>query len=183
MILVERHPLQSFSTLGLRETQAELGLGCLFQLSGIHFGGSKTEKNRIPEDFFFSVFSGGIFHRNVVWGRSQEFLFLDAITGIFHRNSCGTGIPLFSPDSSGILWILSDSSGFLGIPRDSSGFLGIPPDSSGFLFPPKAVWLRPATKEGSLLSKILTKIDLFNLPQKDLTMVSAAPVLCWRLLA
>jgi len=40
----------------------------------------------------------------------------------------------------------------------------IPPDSSGFLFPPKAVWLRPATKEGSLLSKIWTKMDLFNLP-------------------
>ena len=60
----------------------------------------------------------------------------------------------------------------------------IPPDSGVFLFPPKAVWLRPATKEGYLLSKIWTKIDLFNLPHKqDLTMVSAAPVLCWRLLA
>ena len=40
----------------------------------------------------------------------------------------------------------------------------IPPDSSGFLFPPKAVWRRPATKEGSLLSTIWTKIDLINLP-------------------
>jgi hypothetical protein len=37
----------------------------------------------------------------------------------------------------------------------------IPPDSSGFLFPPKDVWLRPATKGGSLLSKIWTKVDLF----------------------
>jgi hypothetical protein len=62
-----------------------------------------------------------------------------------------------------------------------SGFLR---NSGGFLFPPKAVWLRPATKEGSLLSKIWTKIDIFNLsPEQDLTMVSAAPVLCWRLLA
>jgi hypothetical protein len=35
-----------------------------------------------------------------------------------------------------------------------------------------------------LLSKIWTKIDIFNLsPEQDLTMVSAAPVLCWRLLA
>jgi hypothetical protein len=44
-------------------------------------------------------------------------------------------------------------------------FLGIPvftPDSSGFgriPVPAKSCWLRPATKEGSLLSKILTKID------------------------
>ena len=130
MILVERHALQSFSTLGLRETQAKLGLGCLSQFSGIHFGGSKTEKKtEFLRISFFSVFSGGIFHMNVVWGRSQEFLFLDAITGIFHRNSCGTGIPLFSPDSSGFLRIPRDSSGFLRIPPDSSGFLQIPPDS------------------------------------------------------
>jgi hypothetical protein len=62
-----------------------------------------------------------------------------------------------------------------------SGFLR---NSGGFLFPPKAVWLRPATKEGSLLSKIWTKIDIFNLsPEQDLTMVSAAPILCWHLLA
>ena len=64
------------------------------------------------------------------------------------------------------------------------GILRIWEDSGGFLFPMKAVWLWPATKEGSLLSKIWTKIDLFNLsPKQDLTMVSAAPVLCWRLLA
>ena len=37
----------------------------------------------------------------------------------------------------------------------------IPSDSSGFLFLPKAVWFRPATKEGSLWSKIWTKIYLF----------------------
>ncbi len=80
---------------------------------------------------------------------------------------------------------------FAGIPvgRNSCGqeflyLLRIPPESGGFLFPPKAVWLRPATKEGSLLSKIWTKIDIFNLsPEQELTMVSAAPVLCWRLLA
>jgi hypothetical protein len=41
--------------------------------------------------------------------------------------------------------------------------LRIPEDSLGFLFPPKAVWRRTATKEGSLLSKIWNKIDLFNL--------------------
>jgi hypothetical protein len=63
-----------------------------------------------------------------------------------------------------------------------TGFLQIPPNSSGFLFPPKAVWLRPVNKEGSLLSKIWTKIHLFNLsPEQDLTMAPAAHVLCWRL--
>jgi hypothetical protein len=39
-------------------------------------------------------------------------------------------------------------------------------------------------KEGTLLSKIWTKIDIFNLsPKQDLTMMSTAPVLCWCLLA
>jgi len=87
---------------------------------------------------------------------SQKFHFSD-FTGIFRRNSCG---------------------------QEFLYLLRIPEDSGGFLFPPKAVWLRPATKEGTLLSKIWTKIDMFNLsPKQDLTMVSATPVLCWRLLA
>ena len=98
---------------------------------------------------FVPVFFGGIFHRNVVLERSQIYFFL------FYR--------IFSQE---FLW-----------DRNSCiypGFHRIPPDSSGFLFPPKAVWLRPATKEGSLLSKIWTKIDLFNLSpggEQDLTMV------------
>jgi hypothetical protein len=83
------------------------------------------------------VFSGGIFHRNMVLEGSQEFLFFAAFTGIFCRNSCGTRIPAFTMDSSGFLWI--------------------PPDSSGFLFPPSAVWLWPATKVGFLLSKYQLK--------------------------
>jgi hypothetical protein len=66
-----------------------------------------------------------------------------------------------------------------------AGFLRIPPDFSRFLripVPAKTVWLWPATKEGSLLSKIWTKIDFFNLSShhqhQDLTMASAAPILC-----
>jgi hypothetical protein len=48
---------------------------------------------RNPEDFFFFlVFSGEIVYRNMVLERSQEFLFFFAVTGMFHRNSCGTGI-------------------------------------------------------------------------------------------
>jgi len=104
---------------------------------------------RIP---FFPVFSGGIFHRNVVLERSQEFLFFP-LSDCFCRNSCGTGIPVFNPE-----WI-----------------------PEGSCSRQKLLW--PATKEGSLLSKIWTKTYLFNLsPEQDLTMVSASPVLCWRLL-
>ena len=65
--------------------------------------GIKNRKNRIPEDFFFSCVFWRNFHRNMVLERSQEFLILDTISGIFCRNSCGTGIPVFSPDSSGFL--------------------------------------------------------------------------------
>jgi len=45
----------------------------------------------------------------VVLERSQEFLFFSDFTGIFRRNSCGTGIPVFTPDSSGFLRIAEDS--------------------------------------------------------------------------
>jgi hypothetical protein len=69
------------------------------------FGEQKQKKTGILRISFFPVFSGGIFHRKVVLERSQEFRFLDAITGIFRRNSYGTGIPVFSPDSSGFLRI------------------------------------------------------------------------------
>ena len=54
---------------------------------------------------------------NVVLERSQEFRFFSDFTGIFRRNSCGTGILV--------------GQEFLYLPRN-------PPDSSGFLFPPKA---------------------------------------------
>ena len=47
---------------------------------------------------------------------------------------------------------------FAGIPAGQEFVFA--PDSSGFLFPPEAVWLRPATKEG-LFSKIWTKTALF----------------------
>jgi hypothetical protein len=102
-------------------------------LTGIYFWGSKTVKKGVSEDFFFSVFSGRFFHRNVVLEGSQDFLFFAAFTGIFHRKSCETGIPDFT--------------------MDSTGLLRIPPDSSGFLFPPNAVLLWPETKVGFLLSK------------------------------
>jgi hypothetical protein len=56
---------------------------------------------------------------------------------------------------------------FAGIPlgQEFLYLLRIPSDSSGFLRIPvlaKKFWLWPATKEGSLLSKIWTKIDLFT---------------------
>ena len=99
----------------------------------------------IPEDFFFLCFWEEFFTGTWFWRGSQKCLFLDAVTGFFRRNSCGQEF-LF------LLWT----------PLDSSRFLQIPPDSSRFLFLQKAVWLRPATKEGSLLRKIWTKIDHFQ---------------------
>jgi hypothetical protein len=106
---------------------------------------------------FFSCIFQRNFHRNVFLEGSQEFLFFPILQEFFAGIPVGRNFCIYS------------------------GFLR---NSGGFLFPPKAVWLRPVTKEGSLLSKIWNKIDIFNLsPEQDLTMVSAAPVLCWRLLA
>jgi len=66
---------------------------------------------------FFPVFSRGIFHRNVVLeGVAGIPVFFFVFTGIFRRNSCGTGIPVFTPDSSGIRRIPLESGGFLRIP-------------------------------------------------------------------
>jgi len=124
----------------------------------LFFGPKKPFLTGFLRIFFFSAFSRGFFHRNVV---------LEGVAGIpvffcFYRIFF-TGIPA--------------GQKFLYLPRN-------PPDSGGFLIPPKAAGSGQRLKEGSLLSKIWTKIDLFNLsPEQDLTMVSAAPVLCWRLLA
>jgi hypothetical protein len=60
----------------------------------------KNVPDRIPEDFFSSCVTG--------------IPVFSVFTGIFRRNSCGTGIPIYP------------------------GILQIPPDSGGFLFPPKA---------------------------------------------
>jgi hypothetical protein len=73
-------------------------------LTGIYFGGSKTVKKRIPEDFFFFLcFPEEFFIGTWFWRGSQEFLFFAAFTGIFCRNSCGTGIPKFPPNAV-LLW-------------------------------------------------------------------------------
>ena len=126
-----------------------VSLGWYFLFSGIYFLDEKNVPARIPEDFFFSCIFRRIFSQEHGFGGGRWNSCFFIFTGIFCSNSCGTRITVFTPDSS------------------------------GFLFPPKAVWLRPATKEGSLLSKIWTKIDLFNLsPEQDLIMFSAAPILC-----
>ena len=69
---------------------------------------------------------------------------------------------------------------FAGIPvgQEFLYLLRIPQESGGFWrisVPAKSCCLWPATKEGSLLSKIWTKIDFFNLSPQDLTMVSLPP--------
>ena len=107
------------------------------------FGPPKPVPARIPEDifllfFFFFFFSGGISSQERGFGGVLKI----PVFSRFHRNS----LQEFLRDQNSCI---------------CTGFLRIPPDSSGFLFPPKAVWLRPVTKEGSLLSNSWTKIDLF----------------------
>jgi hypothetical protein len=84
------------------------------------------------------VFSRGIFHRNVVLEGSQEFLFFLLLQEFF------AGIP-----------VGQEFLNLLRIPPESGGFLQIP-------VPVNCCLARPATKEGSLFSKIWTKIDLFQ---------------------
>ena len=89
------------------KTTSDVAYSCL---TGIYFLGSKTVKKRIPEDFFFFMcFPEDFFPGMWFWRGSQDFLFFAAFTGIFHRNSCGTGIPAFTTDSSGFLQIPPDS--------------------------------------------------------------------------
>jgi hypothetical protein len=88
---------------------------------------------------------------------SQEFRFFFRFYRNFSQEFMWAGIHVFT--------------------QDSGGFRRIP-------VPAESCLAQASDKEGSLLSKIWTKIDLFYLsPEQDLTMVSAAPVLCWRLLA
>jgi hypothetical protein len=122
--------------------------------------------------------------RNLFLGPQKPFLpgFLRIPEDFFFFRRNFSQEPPFGGGRRNSCFLLISQEIFAGIPvgRNSCiypGFLRIPEDSGGFLFPPK-------TKEGSLLSKIWTKIDFFNLsPEQDLTMVSAAPILCWRLLA
>ena len=97
---------------------------------------------RFPEVFFFHAFSGGFFSQECGFGEVAGNPFFFDFTGIFHMNSCG---------------------------QEFLYLLRIPPDSYGFLFPSKAVWRRPATEEGSLLSTMWTKIDLINFPHNSTT--------------
>ena len=119
----------------------------------LFFGSKKMFLTGFLRIFFFLRFPEEFFIGTWFWRGRRNSGFFPILQEFFTRNSCGQYSCIYS------------------------GFLRIPEDSGGFLFPPK-------TKEGSLLSKIWTKIDFFNLsPEQDLTMVSAAPILCWRLLA
>jgi hypothetical protein len=123
-------------------------------LTGIVLGGSKTEKNRIPEDFFFLYFQENCFAGTWFWRGSLEFMFLSAVTEFFCWNSCGTGICI------------------------CTGFLRIPPDSCSRQ---KLSGLDQQLKKACSV-KYGLKQPFFNLSlEQDLTMAFAAPVLCWRL--
>jgi hypothetical protein len=68
--------------------------------------GLKDSKKRIAEDFFFFLsFPEKFFTGIWFWRGFQEFLFFTAFIGLLCRNSYRTGIPVFTTDSSGFLWI------------------------------------------------------------------------------
>ena len=52
---------------------------------------------RIP---FFLCFSEEFFTGTWFWRGRRNSCFFSAVTGISRRNSCGTGIPVFTPESS-----------------------------------------------------------------------------------
>jgi hypothetical protein len=65
--------------------------------------------DRIPEDFFFCVFLRNFSQeRGFGGGRSNSCCF-PILQDFFRRNSWGTGIPVFTPDSCGFLRIPEDS--------------------------------------------------------------------------
>jgi hypothetical protein len=91
-------------------------------LTGIYFWGSKTVKNRIPEDFFsFLCFPEEFFTGTWFWRGSQEFLFFTASQGIF------AGIPV-GQEFLRLQWIPPDSSGFLWIPDPAKPCLAVASD-------------------------------------------------------
>ncbi len=75
------------------------------------FWTQKTVSARIPEDFFFSCIFRRNFSQERGFGEVAGIPVFTVFTGIFRRNSCGTGF----------LYLLRN-----------------PPDSGGFLLPPKA---------------------------------------------
>jgi hypothetical protein len=119
------------------ESSSTLNLGCIFLFLGISFLDQKNRPGFLRISFLSCVFQRNFSQERGFGGGLRNFYFLQLFHGNFCRNSCGTGIPAFT--------------------MDSSGFLRIPPDSSRFLFPPNAVWLWLATKVGFLLSKYILK--------------------------
>jgi hypothetical protein len=88
--------------------------------------------------------------RNLFFGSKNPFLTgflrISFFSCVFRRNFSQergfgevAGIPFFFSISQEFFAGISVGQEFLYLPRN-------PPDSSGFLFPPKAVWLWPATK-------------------------------------
>ena len=72
----------------------------------LFFGPQKAFLTGFLRVFFLPANSGGIFHRNMVLEGVAVIPVFSDFTGIFRRNSWGTGIPVFTPDSSGIRSIL-----------------------------------------------------------------------------
>jgi len=114
-------------------------LGCLFLFSGLNFLVPKKRSWQDSWGFLFFL-------------RFPEEFFTGTWFWRGHRNSCFFSLP---------------QDFFAGIPagQEFLNLLWIPPESGGFLqipVPANCCLARPATKEGSLLSKIWTEIDLFQ---------------------
>jgi len=103
------------------------------------FWSQKTVTDRIPEDFFFFLlFPEDFFTGTWFWRGRRNSCFFSLLQEFF------AGIPAGQ-----------EFLNLLRIPTESGGFLQIP-------VPANCCLTRPATKEGSLLSKIWTKVDLFQ---------------------
>ncbi len=75
----------------------------------LFFGPQKAFLTGFLRIWFLPANSGGIFHRNVVLEGVTVIPVFSNFTGIFRRNSWWTGIPVFTPDSSGFRRIPEDS--------------------------------------------------------------------------
>jgi hypothetical protein len=78
-------------------------------LRNLFFGPKKAFLTGFLRIFFFLCFPEEFFAGTWFWRGSQELLFFSYFRGFFCRNSWWTGIPVFTPDSSGFLRIPEDS--------------------------------------------------------------------------
>jgi hypothetical protein len=75
----------------------------------LFFGPIKAFLSGFLRIFFFLCFPEEFFGGTWFWRGRRNSCFFPILQEVFRRNSCGTGIPVFTPDSSGFLRIPEDS--------------------------------------------------------------------------